>query len=177
MPRPLLLPAVILLSLAACSPPAAPPGPPAPTAASVAPAAPVAGASAGGVPVAMPATPAASPETPPATASNSAIEGAIRDGNRPPPALRVCAHPLDGGKPTCIDTAAGTASYRIEVAAGRYVVVGQALDDPTMKFAHAERIRCIRAPCPPDRAVVVGVAAGATTSGIDLTVGEALPPG
>lgn len=109
--------------------------------------------------------------------SASTIAGDIRDGNRPPPALRVCAHPLDGGTPTCIDTAAGATSYRIEVAAGRYVVAGQALDDPGMKFAHAERIRCIRAPCPPDTAIVVEVAAGEAKSGIDLSVGEALPPG
>ena len=101
----------------------------------------------------------------------------IRDGNRPPPALRVCAHPLDGGKPTCVDTAAGATSYRIEVVAGRYVVAGQALDDPGMKFAHAERIRCIRAPCPPDTAIIVDVGAGAATNGIDLSLGEALPPG
>ena len=46
-----------------------------------------------------------------------------------------------------------------------------------MKFAHAERIRCIRAPCPPDTAIEVEVAEGEAKSGIDLTVGEALPPG
>ncbi|MEG3049922.1 MAG: hypothetical protein RR792_07030, partial [Thermomonas sp.] len=103
--------------------------------------------------------------------------GSIRDGNRPPASLRVCAQPLDGGTPTCTDTAIGATSYRIDVAAGRYVVAGQALDDPGMKFAHAERIRCIRAPCPPDTAIEVEVAAGETKTGIDLTVGEALPPG
>ena len=43
-------------------------------------------------------------------------------------------------------------------------------------LAHAERIRCIRAPCPPDTAIVVEVGAGATTSGVDLSLGEALPP-
>ena len=75
------------------------------------------------------------------------------------------------------DTVAGATSYRIEVVAGRYVVAGQALDDPGMKFAHAERIRCIRAPCPPDTAIIVDVGAGAATNGIDLSLGEALPPG
>ena len=116
-------------------------------------------------------------EAPEPIHANASIAGAIRDGNRPPPALRVCAHPLDGGKPTCIDTVAGATSYRIEVVAGRYVVAGQALDDPGMKFAHAERIRCIRAPCPPDTAIIVDVGAGAATNGIDLSLGEALPPG
>ena len=170
MPRPLLLPAVILLSLAACSPPPAPAAPPAPTASAPAPV------------EAPPAPPATSAATPPASAepvvaaAGSAIEGTIREGNRQPPALRVCAHPLDGGTPTCIDTVAGATTYRIEVAAGRYVVAGQALEDPGMKFAHAERIRCIRAPCPPDTAMVVDVGAGATASAIDLTPGEALPP-
>lgn len=122
----------------------------------------------------MPSDHASTPA--PATQANGGIEGAIRDGNRAPPALRVCAHPVDGGKPACIDTAAGATTYRIEVAAGRYVVAGQAKDDPGIRFAHAERIRCIRAPCPPDTAIVVEVGAGATTSDVDLSLGEALPP-
>ncbi|HSD15763.1 MAG TPA: hypothetical protein VLC71_00700 [Thermomonas sp.] len=173
MPRLMLLPAVIALSLAACSPtpvPASPAPAPAPS-----PATPVA--------VAAPTAPSASthgatPADPVAAASSAAaITGAIRDGNRPPPALRVCARPIDGGTSTCIDTAAGASSYRIEVVAGRYLVSGQALDDPAMKFAHAERVRCIRAPCPPDTAIVVEVGAGESRSGIDLSAGEALPPG
>ena len=171
MPRPLLLPAVIVLSLAACSPPPAPASSPAPTASAPVP------AEATPTSTAAPAATPAAPSQPVATPSGSAIEGAIRDGNRPPPALRVCAHPLDGGKPTCTDTATGATSYRIEVVAGRYVVAGQALDDPGMKFAHAERIRCIRAPCPPDTAIIVDVGAGAATNGNDLSLGEALPPG
>ena len=174
MPRPLLLPAVIVLSLAACSPPPAPASSPAPTASAPVPA--EATPTSTAAPAATPAAPAA-PSQPVATPSGSAIEGAIRDGNRPPPALRVCAHPLDGGKPTCTDTATGATSYRIEVLAGRYVVAGQVLDDPGIKFAHAERIRCIRAPCPPDTAIIVDVGAGAATNGIDLSLGEALPPG
>ncbi len=171
MQRPLLLP-VILLSLVACSPPPAPGATPAPSS----------GAS-GAVsapptpPVAAEATPPAPPQPVAVAPAGSAIEGSIREGNRPPPALRVCAHPLDGGTPTCIDTEAGATSYRIDIAAGRYVVDGQALDDPAMKFAHAERIRCIRAPCPPDTAKVVEVRAGTTASGIDLSPGGALPPG
>ena len=173
MPRPLLLPAVIVLSLAACSPPPAPASSPAPTASAPVPA--EATPTSTAAPAATPAAPAA-PSQPVATPSGSAIEGAIRDGNRPPPALRVCAHPLDGGKPTCIDTVAGATSYRIEVLAGRYVVAGQVLDDPGIKFAHAERIRCIRAPCPPDTAIVVEVSAGEDRAGIDLSAGEALPP-
>lgn len=175
MPRPLRLPAVIALSLAACSAAPTPAASPAPA---TSPAAPVAVGPAEGAPSATSApAPGAAPEGPVAAPSASTIAGDIRDGNRPPPALRVCAHPVDGGTPTCTDTAAGDASYRIEVAAGRYVVAGQALADPGMKFAHAERIRCIRAPCPPDTAILVEVAAGEAKSGIDLSVGEALPPG
>ena len=174
MPRPLLLPAVIALSLAACSPTTAPAAPPAPASSSPAP---VAVASAEVAPVATSASASATaPAEPAVAASSGSIAGVIRDGNRPPPALRVCAHPLDGGKPTCVDTAAGATTYRIEVAAGRYVVAGQALDDPGMKFAYAERIRCIRAPCPPDTAIVVEVSAGEDRAGIDLSAGEALPP-
>ena len=174
MPRPLLLPTVIALSLSACSPAPAPAAPPA-SVSVTSPAAPLAAAP--GPTVASAPEPGAEPADPVAAPSASTIAGGIRDGNRPPPALRVCAHPVDGGTPTCIDTAAGATSYRIEVAAGRYVVAGQALDDPGMKFAHAERIRCIRAPCPPDTAIEVEVAAGEAKSGIDLSVGEVLPPG
>lgn len=174
MPRPLLLPTVIALSLSACSPAPAPAAPPA-SVSVTSPAAPLAAAPA--PTVASAPAPGAEPADPVAAPSASTIAGGIREGNRPPPALRVCAHPLDGGKPTCIDTAAGATSYRIKVAAGRYVVAGQALEDPGMKFAHAERIRCIRAPCPPDTAIVVEVTAGEAKSGIDLSVGEALPPG
>ena len=127
-------------------------------------------------PVQAPAR-ASAAEAPEPEHASAAIRGAIRDGNRPPPALRICAHPVDGGTPTCVDIAAGAASYRIAVAAGRYVIAAQALEDPAMKFAHAERIRCIRAPCPPDTAIEVEVAAGEDKAGIDLTAGEALPPG
>ena len=127
-------------------------------------------------PVQAPAR-ASAAEAPEPEHASAAIRGAIRDGNRPPPALRICAHPVDGGTPTCVDIAAGAASYRIAVAAGRYVIAAQALEDPAMKFAHAERIRCIRAPCPPDTAIEVEVAAGEDKAGIDLSVGESLPPG
>lgn len=127
-------------------------------------------------PVQAPAR-ASAAEAPEPEHASAAIRGAIRDGNRPPPALRICAHPVDGGTPTCVDIAAGATSYRIAVAAGRYVIAAQALEDPAMKFAHAERIRCIRAPCPPDTAIEVEVAAGEDKAGIDLSVGEALPPG
>ena len=127
-------------------------------------------------PVQAPAR-ASAAEAPEPEHASAAIRGAIRDGNRPPPALRICAHPVDGGTPTCVDIAAGATSYRIAVAAGRYVIAAQALEDPAMKFAHAERIRCIRAPCPPDTAIAVEVAAGEDKAGIDLTAGEALPPG
>src|SRR5690606_27826952 len=112
----------------------------------------------------------------PALRAKGAVTGAIRSGNRPPPALRVCAQPLQGGESGCIETAAGAASYRIELAPGRYAVTAVSPDDPAVVFAHAERIRCIRAPCPPDVALVVVVAPHATTAGIDLTAGAALPP-
>ena len=105
----------------------------------------------------------------------ASISGAIRDGNRPPPALRICAHPSAGGTPTCVEGAAGATSYRIALAPGRHVVVAQALDDPGLRFAHASRIRCIRPPCPPDALIEVEVAAGEEKTGIDLSVGDARP--
>ena len=122
------------------------------------------------------AAPAAIDEHPDPPAM-SAIEGDIHVGNHPQPALRVCAQPLGGGEPACVATEAGATAYRIDVAPGRYVVIGQASDDPAYRFAHATRIRCIRAPCPPDTAIVVEVGADAPATGIDLSAGSALPPG
>jgi hypothetical protein len=116
--------------------------------------------------------PMASPEAPHAAGT---ISGAIRDGNRPPPALRVCAHPQDGSKPTCMEVASGATTYRMQLTPGRYVVVAMAKDDPGQQFAHASRIRCIRAPCPPDALIEVELAAGETLTGIDLTAGPVQP--
>ena len=169
--RPHALSALLLASLplAACSPAPAPPAMPG-------------GNAAGSLPAAAPppatgraATPAASVDAAPA-AEGASIAGAIHDGNRAPPALRVCAHPLDGGKPRCLDTAPGATAYRLALAPGRYVVVAQAKDDPGVRFAHASRIRCIRAPCPPDTLVELSLAPGEALAGIDLTAGAAEPP-
>lgn len=156
------------LPLAACSP-AAPPTLPAASATMPTRAAPR--------PAAVePASNPAGPADATASSEGATIEGAIRDGNRPPPALRICAHPLGGGKPTCIDMAAGATDYRMALAPGRYVVVAQAVDDPGLRFAHASRIRCIRAPCPPDALVELALAPGEARSGIDLTAGPAEMP-
>ena len=163
MPRPLLLPAVIVLSLAACSPPPAPASSPAPTASAPVP------AEATPTSTAAPAATPAAPSQPVATPSGSAIEGAIRDGNRPPPALRVCAHPVAGGVPTCIDSPPGASDYRIEVAPGRYFLMGWVQAGELQLIAHASQIRCIRAPCPPDELIEVEVAAGEAKTGIDLS--------
>ncbi len=166
MPRRLLLVATFVLGVSACTQVPSPAAPsPTPDAAAAAAATPEEAS--------MP-TDATATAPPPATGG---IEGAIRDGNRPSPALRICARPSRGGSPTCVDSAAGATSYRIALTAGRYVVSGQALDDPASRFAHATRIRCIRPPCPPDQLIEVAVAAGETRTGIDLSVGEALPPG
>lgn len=167
--RPHALSALLLASLplAACSPAAPPTMPAAGGAEPVHPASPAAAAE----PVRSPA--AADPAV---AADGASIAGAIRDGNRAPPALRVCAHPLDGGKPTCIDTAAGATDYRMALAPGRYVVVAQAVDDPGLRFAHASRIRCIRAPCPPDALFELALAPGEAHAGIDLTAGPAEMP-
>lgn len=127
------------------------------------------------------AAPAASPapdkaETPTAPAVDAAesttqratIRGAIRDGNRPPPALRICAHPLAGGAPTCTESPPGATDYRIVVAPGRYYLMGWVQDGELALIAHAVQVRCIRAPCPPDELVEVEVAAGEEKAGIDL---------
>ncbi len=117
-------------------------------------------------------TPAPVAEAAEATAPRGAsISGAIRDGNRPPPALRICAHPLAGGSPTCTDSPAGATDYRIGVAPGRYYLMGWVQGGGLALIAHASQIRCIRAPCPPDELIDVGVAAGEEKTGIDLSGG------
>ncbi len=113
-----------------------------------------------------------------AASASASISGAVRDGNRAPPALRVCATPIDGGTPTCIDTAQGARDYRIDVAPGRYYVLGWAGAGELTLIAHASQIRCIRPPCPPDALIEVGVSAGQQRDGIDLNGGYAdIPDG
>ena len=117
------------------------------------------------------ASPAPAAEATEATALRATISGAIRDGNRPPPALRICAHPLAGGAPTCSDSPAGATDYRIGVAPGRYYLMGWVQGGELALIAHAAQIRCIRAPCPPDELIEVEVAAGEDLAGIDLSGG------
>lgn len=104
-------------------------------------------------------------------ATRAWISGAIREGNRPPPALRICAQPVAGGAATCIESAAGATTYRIGVAPGRYYLLGWVQDGELALIAHASQIRCIRAPCPPDELIEVEVAAGEEKTGIDLSGG------
>ena len=140
-----------------------------------APAAPTAAASAG---PAVPAEPITAESPLPAAIHGQAlaepgatIRGAIRDGNRAPPALRVCAHPVAGGAPTCTDTPAGATDYRLGVAPGRYFLMGWVQGGELALIAHAAQVRCIRAPCPPDELIEVEVAAGEEKAGIDLAGG------
>lgn len=102
---------------------------------------------------------------------DASIAGSIRVGNRPPPAMRICAHPVDAGRPTCIASAEGARDYRIDVSPGRYVLLGWVAGGELRLVAHASQIRCIRAPCPPDALIEVSVAAGEQRTGINLTGG------
>ena len=102
------------------------------------------------------------------TGGGSSIAGDIQLGNQSAPVMRVCAHPVAGGSPTCVDSAAGASEYRVAVAPGRYYLMGWVRDGELKLLAHAEQIRCIRAPCPPDELIVVQVAAGEHRDGIDL---------
>ncbi|MEO6155229.1 MAG: hypothetical protein ABIP16_05830 [Thermomonas sp.] len=165
---PILVPA--MLWLAACTPTATEAPGAAPTAAGEA--TPPASA-----PTPLPASPASAGAEPKATASNNApaagsanasISGGINNGNRAPPALRVCATPVAGGTATCIDTRDGASDYRIDVSPGRYYLLGWAKSGELTLIAHASQIRCIRAPCPPDELITVDVAAGQQRTGIDL---------
>ncbi len=123
-----------------------------------------------------PASQAEPAETPPTNTpevrpAGARISGAIRDGNRAPPALRICATPVDGGTPTCMETAEGALDYRIDVAPGRYYLLGWVGSGALTLIAHASQIRCISAPCPPDTLIEVGVTAGQQLDGIDLNGG------
>ena len=161
---PLLVPALLLL--AACAPTAS-------DAASTTPAStPVQTPAAAAPPVEQAGPPSAEPaKTPVDEPAGASISGAIRDGNRPPPAVRVCATPIGGGTPTCIDTARGARNYRIEVVPGRYHLLGWVRSGELKLIAHASQIRCIQAPCPPDELIEVIVSAGQQRDGIDLNGG------
>lgn len=110
------------------------------------------------------------------TGGGSSIAGDIQLGNQSAPVMRVCAHPVAGGSPTCVDSAAGASEYRVAVAPGRYYLMGWVRDGELKLLAHAEQIRCIRAPCPPDELIVVQVAAGEHKTGIRLAGGYADVP-
>lgn len=114
--------------------------------------------------------PAPDPGTEPAQPAHAdaSISGEIREGNRSPPAMRICAHPVAGGAATCIDSPAGARAYRIAVAPDSYYLLGWVEGGELVLIAHASQIRCIRAPCPPDTLIEVDVAAGEDKAGIDL---------
>jgi hypothetical protein len=160
LPLPLLL--LAALPLGGCTSATNAPAPAATPSASPAPAAPATKEA---------ASPAPAADAAEATAPSATIRGAIRDGNRPPPALRICAHPLAGGAPTCTESAAGATDYRIGVAPGRYSLMGWVQGGELALIAHASQVRCIRAPCPPDELIEVDVAAGEDLAGIDLSGG------
>lgn len=170
MPRamPILVPAMLLLAACAPAPPDASTAPTsAPANTSAATPAPAERTPASPAPIAK--APAAMESSPgQANPSQASISGAIRDGNRAPPALRVCATPVNGGASTCIETTQGAREYRIDVAPGRYYLMGWVQSGELKLIAHASQIRCIRAPCPPDELIEVSVAAGQQRDGIDL---------
>ena len=157
LPLPLLL--LAALPLGGCSSATNGPVPDATPAASPVPSAPARTEAS----VPAPAMEAAASATPGAT-----ISGAIHEGNRPPPALRICAHPLAGGAPICTESPAGATGYRIAVAPGRYHLMGWVQGGELALIAHALGVRCIQAPCPSDELIEVEVAAGEELAGIDL---------
>lgn len=103
-------------------------------------------------------------------AGSASVSGSITAlGTQPVPPLRVCATPVAGGAPRCVDTPAGADGYRIAaLPAGRYHLLAWNEAGQPRLLAHAETIRCIRAPCPADTLVAVEVAPGAALGGIDL---------
>lgn len=172
MPKQMAIMAPAMLLLAGCAPNAT-------DVSSGVPAAKTVSAPATSVPVTPVEPPSLKPTArPAATPASASISGAIREGNRPPPALRVCATPVDGGAPTCVETAEGAREYRIEVAPGHYYLLGWVQSGELTVIAHASQIRCIRAPCPPDELISVAIASGQQRDGIDLNGSYAeLPAG
>lgn len=104
-----------------------------------------------------------------AMTGTASVSGRIGNDVDTPPALRVCAMPIGSGGGRCIDVPAGAASYRIDALAdGRYYVMGWADGGDARLYAHANTIRCVRAPCPADSLIAVEVASGAAVTGIHL---------
>ena len=161
MPRMLSLLLFATMPLSACAPAAD-----APLAASRGPL-PAAAATQPPLPADAP-TPGPGTEPAQPVRAGASISGAIREGNRSPPAMRICAHPVAGGTATCIDSPAGARAYRIAVAPGSYYLLGWVEGGELALIAHASQIRCIRAPCPPDTLIEVEVASGEYREGIDL---------
>ena len=112
----------------------------------------------------------AAPEIPASAGmSDASITGAIRIGTRTAPAMRVCAMAVSGTGHHCVLTADGATQYRIDnIPAGRYHLVGWVGEGELKLVAHADIVRCVRAPCPPDQLREVNVAAGQAVTGIDL---------
>ena len=115
----------------------------------------------------------------PATADvpQASIAGAIRTGTRAAPAMRVCAMTVAGGEHHCVMTTAGASNYRIDIIpAGRYHLAGWVREGKLKLVAHADIVRCIKAPCPPDQLRVVEIADGQVLTGIDLSAPYSVLP-
>ena len=105
---------------------------------------------------------------PPPKGGDASVAGEIRTGSQATPALRVCALAIGAGDGRCIEVPAGASSYRIDrLGAGRYYVTGWSNGDIRL-VAHAETVRCVTAPCPPDNLTAVELGTGESKTGIDL---------
>ena len=111
-------------------------------------------------------------------------DGSVLNLYVPPALIADSAHGTNSSQPLgCIDchgedifphsgqSPASARAYRIEVAPGRYYLLGWVQGGELALIAHASQIRCIRAPCPPDELIAVEVAAGEARTGIDLSGG------
>lgn len=113
----------------------------------------------------------------PPKAGDASIAGEIRAGSGAVPALRVCAVAVSVGSGRCIDVPPMASSYRIDrLGAGRYYVMAWAREGDVRLYAHAETIRCVKEPCPPDNLVPVDIADGQARDGVDLNGSYAQVP-
>ncbi|MCC8363110.1 hypothetical protein LK996_08485 [Lysobacter sp. A6] len=96
-----------------------------------------------------------------------AIAGTVKRDGDPSASVRVCAFELAEGMPTCIRTAQGERTFRLEVPRGDYLVFAIPGDVPESRVGFTDcEGDATDAPCAHELKVVV-VRAGETTEGID----------
>jgi hypothetical protein len=103
------------------------------------------------------------------TMPSGSISGNIQYPSENIPAIRICAIHDNGAIYGCTRTKLGQGTYRIDnLAAADYVLVAEFNEGDMRAGAHANAIRCIRAPCPQSTLIPVTINPGDKKTGINI---------